>query len=110
MSYLCYRALNNKVESERSLEKIVQFVPRIENGISNFAPANHLVSAWAIRETSNADKANEWLEGEIKKLPGNKILLWVKEMFHGNQPALIDNNDASMRLLHQVAMMNEMKR
>ena len=110
MSYLCYRALKNKVESERSLEKIVQFVPRIENGISNFAPANHLVSAWAIRETSNADKANEWLEGEIKKLPGNKILLWVKEMFHGNQPALIDNNDASMRLLHQVAMMNEMKR
>ena len=84
-------------------------MPKVENGISNFATANDLVTAWAIEATSNSDKANEWIDREIKKLAGNKTLLWVREAFNHNQAALPDNNDPTIRLLIRLMRLEENK-
>jgi hypothetical protein len=103
MSYLCYRELKNKTEAEKSLRRITQFVPRIDNTVSNFHPANHLITAWAIQQTSDTNKANEWLNDQITKLPGNKTLLWAKETFNNGRSAKVNNNDPTIRLLNRVS-------
>ena len=98
MSYLCYVQLKNAEEAERALKEVIQFVPRVDNGIRNFLPANHLVSAWAIKETSQQSAANQWLDEQIAKSPDNKSFLWAKQVFN-DQPATANNDDPTTRLL-----------
>jgi hypothetical protein len=90
--------LKNAAEAERALKEVLQFVPRIDNGIRNFLPENHLVSAWAIKETSGQGAANQWLDEQIAKSPDNKNFLWAKQVFN-NQPATANNDDPTVRLL-----------
>lgn len=102
MSYLNFKKMNNKAAAEISLARIIQFVPRKENGISNFAGANHLVTAWALGEKNGTGKANEWLDEQMKKFSGNKSILWAKETFNNNSSAKIDSTDGTARLLKRL--------
>jgi tetratricopeptide (TPR) repeat protein len=101
MDYFCYQQLGEKEKAQGSLQDIIQFNPKIENTVSNFLPANHLVTAWAIEELDGKDKASEWLDAQVKQYPGNKILAWCKQVFEngsgGNVP-----DDSGVRLLEQL--------
>lgn len=109
MSYLCYRQMKNTNEAEKSLQRILQFIPQVDNTVSNFLPANHLVTAWALKEKKQAKEAVDWLDQQIKKFPENKILVWCKEVFNGNKSLLTNYNDATTRLLIQLIDTEEMR-
>jgi Tfp pilus assembly protein PilF len=102
ISYLCYKKAKNTIEAEKALKRITEFVPRVENGISNFLPANHLITAWAMKESGQVDEANKWLDEQIKKFPSNPTLRWAKEMFTTTQVTMPNYNDATMRLIMQL--------
>ena len=110
MSYLSYLHLKNSIESEKALKKILQFMPQVENGVSNFLPANHLVTAWALKQTGQANDSNKWLDEQIKKFPENKSFQWARDVFNSNHTALINYDDATTRLLVQLMDMKEMEK
>jgi tetratricopeptide (TPR) repeat protein len=109
LTYLSYQQLKNTAESQKALNKILQFVPKVENGIDKFLPANHLVTAWAMERSGQAKEANEWLEAQIKKFPNNKTIVWARDIFNNNPSTSTNQDDATTRLLMHVISMKEMK-
>ncbi len=100
MSYLCYQQMNKTKEAQDALQKIIQFKPKIENTVSNFLPANHLVTAWAMEKIGKREEALNWLDSQINQYPNNKILVWCKDMFEGKQTVKADTNDSGVRILN----------
>lgn len=68
----------NSIKGQQLLKEITGFVPQIENTISNFQASNALVTAWAYKALGQADQADIWLDNQLKKFPGNKLLEWSK--------------------------------
>ncbi len=99
MDYLIYTELNKTKEAGVALRKIIQFLPKIENTVTNFFPANSLVSAWAIEKKSNKAEAVKWLDRQIKEYPENKTLGWCKKMFENKPGGKPDIDDPEVRLL-----------
>jgi len=102
MSYLCYVKTRQPKQAELSLKKILEFNPRIENTVINFFPANELVTAWALEKIQSRTKAAEWLQEEVKKYPGNKIIQWCLQVFNGEKAGIADNTDSGARLIERL--------
>ncbi len=104
MTYRSYLQMGNKTEAQGFLEKILRFEPKVENTVKNFIPANHLVTAWAIKKTTTGkEQAASWLNKQFGYYPGDKSLLWVKAVFQNHKNELSENEkDASMRVLQQL--------
>ncbi|KAA9036286.1 DUF5107 domain-containing protein [Ginsengibacter hankyongi] len=102
MSYLCYEKAGQQKQAERSLQKIMEFNPKIENTVINFFPANELVTAWALEKIQSTTKAAEWLQEEVKKYPGNKIIQWCLQVFNDEKAGTADNTDSGTRLIERL--------
>ncbi|MGZ3751843.1 MAG: hypothetical protein ACXVAU_11235, partial [Mucilaginibacter sp.] len=102
MDYLCFARTGQTKDANRSLQKIIQFSPKVENTVSNFLPANHLVTAWAIEKLNGKLEAVKWLNGQIKQYPDNKIIQWCKQVFENQHPVNADTSDAEVRLLNRL--------
>ncbi len=102
MDYLCYQQSGEKEKSQGSLQKIIKFKPKIENTVSNFLPANDLVTAWAMEKLNGKTEAVEWLNARVKQYPDNKILVWCKQVFENEQSGKIDPDDPGVRLLDRL--------
>lgn len=107
MSYLCYQQIGKKKEAQESLQQIIQFKPKIENTVSNFSPANHLVTVWAMEKLGRKKEAVEWQNAQIKQYPDNKILEWCKQVFENEQPSKADTKDTGVRLLEQLMQLDK---
>jgi lipopolysaccharide biosynthesis regulator YciM len=103
MSYKCYLQLSKKNEAQQALQKIIKFNLKVENTVSNFIPANHLVTAWAMEALDGKAKATEWLNAQVKQYPGNKILAWCKQVFENEEGGNIPD-DSGVRLLEQLML------
>jgi tetratricopeptide (TPR) repeat protein len=104
MSYLCYQQMGKKKEAQGSLQEIIQFKPKIENTVSNFLPANDLVTLWAMEKLDGRAKAEGWLNEQVKLYPDNKIIGWCKQTFEDKQPVKTDINDSGVRLLERLML------
>ncbi|WP_348811376.1 DUF5107 domain-containing protein [Flavobacterium maritimum] len=104
LNYLCYTSLDDKETATESLQKIVAFIPKVDNTVMNFLPANQLVSAWAIEKTSTAKKAEEWLEAQARSYPSNKIIQWCLQVYTKKQSDSLteDEKDGEVRILEQL--------
>jgi predicted Zn-dependent protease len=102
MSYLCYTKMGNTGEAAQYLQKITAFKPQIDNTVSNFLPANHLVTAWAIEKLDGNAVAVSWLDAEIQKYPDDKMIKWCKEVYENKTFKESDVSDASIRILEQL--------
>jgi predicted Zn-dependent protease len=102
MSYLCYTKMGNTGEAAQYLQKITAFKPQIDNTVSNFLPANHLVTAWAIEKLDGNAVAISWLDAEIQKYPDDKMIKWCKEVYENKTFKESDVSDASIRILEQL--------
>ncbi len=104
MSYLCYQQMKKSNEAQAFLQKIIQFSPKIENTVSNFIAANHLVTAWAMKDLGRNPEAVKWLDEQITQYPGKKILIWCKDVFETNKITSpgIQEQDASVRVIQQL--------
>ncbi|MDN3583150.1 DUF5107 domain-containing protein [Mucilaginibacter flavus] len=102
MSYQCYLKQGNTSEANRYLQKIIAFKPKIENTVSNFLPANDLVTAWAIEKLQNRAAAANWLNDELKQYPNDKVLQWVKAVFESGKYQQTELSDAVIRILKEV--------
>jgi hypothetical protein len=81
------------------LQKIIQFKPKIENTVSNFLPANDLVTAWALDKLNRKDEAATWLNKQIAKYPANEILIWCENTFQNKQYENHDSDNPEVRIL-----------
>jgi tetratricopeptide (TPR) repeat protein len=100
MSHLCLLKINKKTEANEFLQRIIAFNPRIDNTVSNFFGANHLVTAWALEKTKGKNDALKWLDKEDKRYPGNAILQWCKAAFENKKPSTPENiKDANANIL-----------
>jgi tetratricopeptide (TPR) repeat protein len=102
MSYQCYLKMDKNDEAMQYLQKIITFNPKTENTVSNFLPANHLVTAWAIVKQAGRDKALAWLNEETKQYPDDLVLQWCKQVFAGSQPHQTDISDSGIRILESL--------
>jgi tetratricopeptide (TPR) repeat protein len=104
LNYLCYTSLDDKATATESLEKIIAFSPKVDNTVMNFLPANQLVSAWAIEKTSNAKKAEEWLQAQASLYPSNKIIQWCLQTYTKKKTVSLteDEKDGEVRILEQL--------
>jgi hypothetical protein len=99
--YLAQGSAKNKNLSQQLLNEITGFIPQIDNTISNFQASNALVTAWAYRELGQPEQADIWLDAQIKKFPGNKLLEWskVKWKDEASKISAPDARNANIRIL-----------
>jgi hypothetical protein len=104
LNYLCYTSLDDKAAATASLQKIIAFIPKVDNTVMNFLPANQLVSAWAIEKTSNAKKAEEWLQTQAGMYPSNKIMQWCWQTYTKKKTVSLteDEKDGEVRILEKL--------
>jgi hypothetical protein len=102
LDYLCYQQTGKKEAAQTSLQKIIQFKPTIENTISNFLPANHLVTAWAMEKLDGREAAIKWLNAQVEQYPGSKIIQWCKQVFEHKDTANADTSDAEVRIIERL--------
>jgi predicted Zn-dependent protease len=102
MSYLCYTKIGKADEATRYLHKITAFKPQIDNTVSNFLSANHLVTAWAIEKLDGREKASAWLANQIAQYPDDKILQWCKEVFDSGKFQQSNTSDSGIRIIEQL--------
>jgi tetratricopeptide (TPR) repeat protein len=100
MSYLCLLKINKTSEANQSLQRIIAFTPKIDNTVSNFFIANHLVTAWSLEKSTGHKEASDWLDKENKKYPGNAILQWCKAAFENKKTSIPEDiKDANAKML-----------
>ena len=104
LNYLCYTSLDDKAAATASLQKIIAFIPKVDNTVMNFLPANQLVSAWAIEKTSTAKKAEEWLQTQAGMYPSNKIIQWCWQTYTKKKTVSLteDEKDGEVRILEKL--------
>jgi len=105
LSYNCFQQLKQHDSAQLKLNAIVQFMPSINNTISNFYAANHLVTLWAFDALGQSVKGKSWIKQQISKYPDNALLNWVqkaaniKPASHKLPPISIQFEDATVRIL-----------
>ena len=102
MAYLCYQKIGESNQAIDALKMITQFVPKIENTVSNFMPANHLITALAMEKLSGRAVGEKWLNEQVNLYPDNKILSWCVDAFKNKQMSAGDNSDASVRIISKL--------
>jgi len=102
MSYLCYTKMDKTNEATQYLQKITSFKPQIDNTVSNFLSANHLVTAWAIEKLNGQTAAMNWLDAEIQKYPDDKVIRWCKEVYESKAFKESEASDANIRILERL--------
>ena len=104
LNYQCYTSLGDDKTAIQSLQKIVAFVPKVDNTVMNFLPANQLVAAWAIEKTSTSKNAKEWLMTQAGLYPSNKIIQWCLQIYTQKQTNGLtpDEKDGEVRILEQL--------
>jgi Tfp pilus assembly protein PilF len=104
--YTCYTSLKQQPAAGESLKKILAFTPKVDNTVMNFLPANQLISAWAIEQTSSKDKATEWIGQQARQYPSNKIIQWAMHQFsHESVDSLTaDEKDGEVRIIEQLSL------
>ena len=107
MSYLCYIKDGQPKEAEQSLQKVLDFNPKIENTVINFFLANKLVTAWALEKLKSKTTADEWLQEEVTKYPGNKIIQWCRQVFNGEKAGIPDTTDSGTRLIESLTNLQQ---
>jgi tetratricopeptide (TPR) repeat protein len=97
MAYLVYERTGKGDMAKTLLEKL----GTIKN---DYPQANHLVTALAMKKQGRGNEAIQWLEGLIKKFPGNKILLWARAELTGEGSSILQPNEknVSVRILEQL--------
>jgi len=101
LSYLCYERSGKNKEAQDCLQTIIRFKPIIENTVSDFLPANDLVTAWAIQKLQGKAAAIAWLNAQVKQYPDDKIVLWSKQVFE-NELVKADTTDAGVMILERL--------
>ena len=100
MNYLCFLKINKANETNASLQRIIAFNPKIDNTVSNFFMANHLITAWALEKTKGQQDALKWLDKEEKIYRGNAILQWCKAAFENKALSIPENiKDTNVNML-----------
>lgn len=104
LDYLCYTNLGETEKANKLLNKITSFVPRIDNTVMNFLPANQLISAWAIEKTSTPQKAEAWLKQQTLLFPTNKIVQWTYGVYTQKQTHQLneDEKDGEVRIIEKL--------
>ena len=104
LEYQCYKNLGKKELATKSLKNIIQFVPKSDNTVLNFSPANHLITAWAIQKNNSKDAAVNWLKSQIKLFPDNNIIRWcLAEFIKSHSVKLTDDlKDSDVRVIEQL--------
>lgn len=102
--YQCYTSLGENEAAMKSLHKIIAFIPKVDNTVMNFLPANQLVATWAIEKNSNREKAEEWLRTQASLYPSNKIIQWCLQVYTKKQSDSLtaDEKDGEVRILEQL--------
>ena len=103
MSYICYNKMGNRKEADSALQQILLFDLQTDNTLSNLYAANDLITAWAMTRTGKSDDASSWMSKQKMTSPDNKSLQWAKDIFDGKKADATGINDATIRVLQQLA-------
>ena len=109
MNYLCFSQQKRSAEAQSLLNRIIQFEPRIDNTVRNFAASNALVSAWALEKLNRKNDASQWINKQIGEFPDNKLLLWSKAEFEHNKTFVLTeaDKDVNVRIIEQLPQVPE---
>jgi tetratricopeptide (TPR) repeat protein len=101
LNYYCNEKLGKKTANEKLLNEIVAFNPRVDNTITNFQPANELVTAWALKALNTPEKSTAWLNQQAAAFPGNTSIAWAKAIYEGTayDATAVLEKDANARVL-----------
>ena len=104
MAFLCYKKSGNKTKAQQMLDKITGYTKYVneEGEISN--SVNNLVTAWAMKESGEAGKANDFLNRWNENAPDNPVAKWVLATFNGNnaKPLQSNANDINYLVLKEL--------
>jgi len=89
-------------KADAALEKITAFQPAVRNTVANFSPSNTLVTAWALEKAFGHARALQWLDEQVARYPGNKLLMWSRAKFLGQPYELtVTDKEANTRILER---------
>ena len=103
MSYVCYNKQGKTSSAQKALKKITEFTPKVENTVSNFLPANDIVTAWAIEKLTSKNNATQWINDQARKYPDNKIIQWCKQAYENHNYQAADINNPNITIIQQLA-------
>jgi len=106
MSYVSLRGLGDEAKASEKLAKVLAFMPKVENTVRNFEPANQVVSAWALDAAGKKAEAAQVIKGWQSKEPEEGLYRWCLAVYEHNRPS--EENGAANNSMARVV--NELLR
>lgn len=104
LSYLTLHASGNEKLAQENLSKVLAFVPRIDNTIRNFEPANLVVSAWALKTAGRSSELPAAMTAWTAKDPGAPIYSWCRAVLDSGRPSEQNGarNEGAARVINEL--------
>ena len=102
ITYLCLQKQEKSKEAQHALNSITAFTPRVENTVGNFLPANDLITAWTLEKTKSRAVASAWLNEQVAKYPGNRIVKWCEQVFENRPVDITAGTNAEVRIIQRL--------
>lgn len=87
LSYVSLLAKGEPVKAQEKLSAVLAFVPKIENTVRNFEPANQLISAWALSAAGRKAEAPNVIAEWRAREPKEKIYGWCQAVYETGRPS-----------------------
>lgn len=100
LEYLCQLRLGRKPQAEAPIAAILAYQPSISNTITQFQPANHLVTKWAMEARGEGDRWDAWMRGQEQAFPRHaEAFLQVRRLASGQPVSGTAADDPWMRVI-----------
>lgn len=104
MTYLCLEKSGKIKEAQQYLKAVIPFTPKVENTVSNFLPANDLITALGLEKTKSQQEAINWLNARVLKYPSNKIIKWCRQVFATGTFDMTNINNSEARIIKSLSL------
>lgn len=100
LEYLCQLRLGRKPQAEAALDAILSYQPSISNTITQFQPANHLVTKWAMEAGGEGDRWDGWMRAQEQAFPRHaEAFVQVRRLASGPAVSGTAADDPWMRVI-----------
>ena len=65
-------------------------------------PANDLITAWTLEKTKSRAVASAWLNEQVAKYPGNRIVKWCEQVFENRPVDITAGTNAEVRIIQRL--------
>jgi lipopolysaccharide biosynthesis regulator YciM len=99
LAYQSYLKLNNEKSADEEITKIITYTMHNSRDVS--PSTNDLISAWALEKKESRERAEEFLDQQLRKNPDNRLSQWAVSTYQGKNSPLAEEASGNYKVLQQ---------